>query len=81
MSRQVLDVILAEMHVLLSVAERDQLYRELLAYFGLVGAVDECEALDNAWRDPYNRLEIEEFIKAWIRRRRKCVEELATGVV
>jgi hypothetical protein len=79
MSRQVLEAILAEMHVWLSGSERDQLYRELVAYFGLVGAVDECVALDNAWKDPYNRREIEEFIIAWIRRRRKREEVI--GVV
>ena len=75
-----MDAILAEMHVWLGGSERDQLYRELLAYFGLIGAIDECEALDHAWRDPYNRREIEEFITAWIRRRRKRLEE-AIGVV
>jgi hypothetical protein len=79
MSRQVLEAILAGMHVWLSGSERYQLYRELVAYFGLVGAVDECGALYNAWRDPYNRREIEEFIIAWIRRRRKREEVI--GVV
>jgi len=46
---------LSEMHVLLSELETEELYRELLAYFGLVGALDACQALEAAWKDPYNR--------------------------
>ena len=75
-SRAVLMSILSEMHVWLSEFERERLYRELLASFGLVGALNECRALDAAWRDPYNRREIEEFIKAWLRRKRRKKEEI-----
>ncbi len=40
-------------------------------HFGLVGGVNECQALEYAWRDPYNKRMIEEFIKSWLERRRK----------
>jgi hypothetical protein len=75
MSRAVLDAILNAMQVLLSDVEREQLYHELLAYFGLVGALNECQALESAWQDPYNRREIEEFIRAWLRRRQRRRED------
>lgn len=81
MSRAVLDAILSAMHIWLSEVEREQLYRELLAYFGLIGAVDECQALEYAWQDPYNRREIEDFINAWLLRRRRRREEVLIGVV
>jgi hypothetical protein len=81
MSRAVLDAILNAMQVLLSDVERDQLYHELLAYFGLVGALNECQALESAWQDPYNRREIEDFIRAWLRRRQRRREEPLTWVV
>jgi len=70
-----LDAILNAMQVLLSDVEREQLYHELLAYFGLVGALNECQALESAWQDPYNRREIEEFIRAWLRRRQRRRED------
>ena len=81
MSRAVLMGILSEMHLWLSELEMEQLYNELIAYFGLIGALDECQALENAWKDPYNRREIEEFIKAWLRRKQRKKEEIVTGVV
>jgi len=64
MSRQVLTAILAETQVWLNESEKEQLYRELLAYFGLIGAINECQVLEEAWKDPYNHREIKEFIKA-----------------
>ena len=81
MSRAVLMGILSEMHVWLSELDVEQLYNELIAYFGLVGALNECQALESAWKDPYNRREIEEFIKAWLRRKQRKKEEIVTGVV
>jgi len=81
MSRAALTGILSEMHVWLSELETEELYRELLAYFGLIGALNECQALENAWKDPYNKREIEEFIKAWLRRKQRKKEEIVTGVV
>ena len=48
MSRQVLAAILAEMQVMLNNTETEQLYNELLAYFGLIGATNQCQALEKA---------------------------------
>ena len=81
MSRMVLAAILSEMQVWLNETEKEQLHQELLYYFGLIGATEECQALENAWKDPYNRREIEEFIKAWLRRKRGKKEEAIAGVV
>jgi hypothetical protein len=81
MSRQVLTAILAEMQVWLSEIETEQLYRELLTYFGLIGALNECQALESAWKDPYNRQEIEEFIKAWLRRKQRRKKETIPEVI
>jgi hypothetical protein len=68
-------------HVDLGDADREQLYNELLYYFGLVGALNVCEALEHAWRDPYNRSEIEDFIIAWLRKRAKKKEKPMAGVI
>lgn len=81
MSRAVLDAILNEMQVWLNEIDREELHNELLAYFGLVGALNECQALEYAWQDPYNKREIEEFIKAWLRRKRRKEIESITGIV
>jgi hypothetical protein len=81
MSRAVLNAILNEMQIWLNETEREQLYHELTAYFGLIGATNECTALEAAWKDPYNRREIEEFIKAWLRKKRAKKEESVAGVV
>jgi len=62
-------------------ADRERLYMEILHYFGLAGGLNVCEALEAAWRDPYNRREIEEFIKAWLRRKIKKRMETITGIV
>jgi hypothetical protein len=74
MNRAVLNAILSEMQIWLNEAEREQLHHELTAYFGLVGAINECQALENAWKDPYKKSETEEFIKAWLKRKKhiKC---------
>lgn len=81
MSRAILDAILNTMQVWLNEIEKEQLYYELIAYFGLIGAANECQALESAWQDPYNRREIEHFINAWLLRRRKRREEFITGLV
>lgn len=65
---------------IVSDADREQLYSELLYYFGLIGGLDVCEALDAAWRDPYNQSEIREFILAWLRKKAKKTEK-AAGVI
>ncbi len=81
MSRAVLDIMLNEMQVWLNEIDREQLYNELLTYFGLVGALNECQALEYAWQDPYNKREIEDFIKAWLKRKRRKEIESITWIV
>jgi len=86
LSRLVFTTILAEVlsgitfRVEVGDVDKEQLYREVLYYFGLVGAPNTCEALEAAWRDPYNQDEIKEFILAWLRKKaRRDVK--ATGVI
>ena len=69
-----------DFRVVLNESDRTQLYQEVLYFFGLVGAPNVCEALDVAWRDPYNQNEIREFILAWLRKRAKETVK-ATGVI
>jgi len=45
MSRTALTVILNQMQILLNETEKEQLHHELLAYFGLIGALNQCEGL------------------------------------
>jgi len=45
MSRTVLNAILNQMQILLNETEKEQLHRELLAYFGLIDALNQCEGL------------------------------------
>lgn len=86
MSRLVFAAILNEVlsgisfDVALGDSDREQLYLELLYYFGLVGGLNICEALKAAWQDQYNKTEIEEFILAWLRRKAKKMVK-ATGVI
>jgi hypothetical protein len=81
MSKAVLNAILNEMQIWLNEIEREQLYHELTAYFGLIGGTNECQALENAWQDPYNKCEVEKFINAWLKRRQRKKKEAMTGVV
>jgi hypothetical protein len=68
---QILSEVLASLRLKVSLndPERESLFMELLHYFGLIGATNECEALENSWKDPYNRHQIEEYIKAWLKRK------------
>jgi len=61
--------------------DREQLYQEILCYFGLVGGLNVCEALEHAWQDPHNRTEIEDFITAWLKKRTKKREKTIAEVV
>ena len=87
MSRLVFMTILSEVlsgvgfGVGLNDSDKEQLYPELLYYFGLVGGLNICEALEAAWRDPYNRREIEEFILAWLRKKAKKRQKSVVGVI
>ncbi len=67
-------------HVDLGDTDKEQLYHELLQYFGLVGGLNVCEALEAVWRDAYNQSEIREFILAWLRKKAKK-DVRATGVI
>ena len=51
---------LLEMHVWLSELETEELYHALPTYFGLAGALNEYQALETAWKEPYN-VQIEKF--------------------
>ena len=62
-------------------SDKEQLYQELLYYFGLVGGLNVCEALEDAWRDSYNRREIAEFILAWLKRKAKKRDKAAIWVI
>jgi hypothetical protein len=55
MSKAVLNAILNEMQIWLNEIEREQLYHELTAYFGLIGATNKCTTLEASWKDPYNK--------------------------
>lgn len=80
---RILNHVLSDMRldVVLGKGDSEQLYHELLYYFGLVGGLNVCEALEHAWRDPYNQSEIEDFIMAWLRKRAKKKEKAIVGVV
>jgi len=81
MSRTILMNILSDINVWLSEPETEQLYQELLFYFGIIGASNQCDALESAWRDPYNKQEIGEFVQAWLRRKQRKKEEAIAGVI
>ena len=87
MSRLVFAVILTEVlsdvsfSVNLNDGDKEQLYQELLFYFGLVGGLNVCEALDAAWRDPYNKSEIAKFILVWLKRKAKKRDKAAIWVI
>ena len=86
MSKLVFTTILNEVlsgldfHVALGDTDKEQLYHELIYYFGLIGGLNVCDALEAAWRDPYNQSEIREFILAWLRKKAKK-RVRATGVI
>ncbi len=76
MSILVLDLILNDMKILLSEYEKRELYNELISYFGIVGGINECKILEEVWRDPFYHYEIKEFIRSWLRKRKKKTIEL-----
>jgi len=63
MSRMVLTAILSEMQVWLNETEKEQLHQKLLYCFGLIGATNECQALESflerflwTWNYPLSNL-------------------------
>jgi len=66
------------LEISLSELERESLYMEVMYNFGLIGAANECEALEKAWKDRYHKRAIEEFIEAWLKRKmtRKKLEPM-----
>ncbi len=71
MSILVLSMILSQMHIQISRSEVQELYYDLLMRFGLIGGVNECQALEYAWSNPQNRMMIEEFILEWLNKKKK----------
>lgn len=67
----VLEKMLEEMEIALSESDKRILYSELTAYFGIIGGYGECERLERLWGDPVYRREIERYIRAWVRYRKK----------
>ena len=59
--------------------EKEELYRNLIAHFGILGSTDECEKLESAWKTPEYQKAIKKYIEDWISalkrfRKRKEVE-------
>jgi len=68
---QILDEVLSglRLQVFLSELEKESLYTEAVLYFGVIGATNECEVLEKAWKDRHHKRAIEEFIEAWLKRK------------
>ena len=77
MSRRVLSDILASMGIKLTPRELEELRQELWSTFGLSGGHGDCAALESMWSDPEVKLMIQDFIAAWLKRRRRPVEQEA----
>lgn len=76
MSRRIMRKILEEMKLRLTEKEEDELHKELIRHFGLIGGTNECTALENAWMDPYVKNRIKEFIEAWLKHRQKKEQQV-----
>jgi hypothetical protein len=57
------------LQVSLTDLEKESLYTEALFYFGVIGATNQCEILEKAWKDRYHKRVIEEFIEALLKKR------------
>jgi len=68
---RILDDVLSSLRLQVSLTEleKESLYTEALFYFGVIGATNECEVLEKAWKDRYHKRAIEEFIEAWLKRK------------
>lgn len=46
-----------------------------------VDGMNVCEALEAAWRDPYNRSEIKDFILAWLKKKAERKQKSVVEVI
>ncbi len=73
-SIMVLNRILMSMGVFLASREVEELFYSLTRYIGVEGS-QVCDVLEKLWKDDYYRQAIEEFIRMWIRKRRRIIAE------
>ena len=68
---QILNEVLSSLRLQVSLTEleKESLYTEAVFYFGVIGATNECEVLEKAWKDQHHKRAIEEFIEAWLKRK------------
>ena len=68
---QILNEVLSSLRLQVSLTEleKESLYTEAVFYFGVIGATNECEVLEKAWKDRHHKRAIEEFIEAWLKRK------------
>jgi hypothetical protein len=68
---RILNEVLSSLRLRVSLTdlEKESLYTEALFYFGVIGATNECEILEKAWKDRHHKRAIEEFIEAWLKRK------------
>jgi hypothetical protein len=68
---QILNEVLSTLRLQVSLTEleKESLYTEAVFYFGVIGATNECEVLEKAWKDRHHKRAIEEFIEAWLKRK------------
>ncbi len=68
---QILNDVLSSLHLQVSLTdlEKKSLYTEAVFYFGVIGATNECEVLEKAWKDCHYKRAIEEFIETWLKRK------------
>lgn len=69
MSKEILKEILDKLGVGLEESDEQELHKELTNAFGIAGAWDECDALDEKWRIEQDK--VKEFIINWIKKNKK----------
>lgn len=68
MSIEILDRILEEMRIFIDEENKERLYEDIRRDFSLIGSVDECEHLEEMFKDSRTRRKIKEYIERWIRK-------------
>lgn len=68
---QILNDVLSNLRLQVSLTdlEKESLYTEAVFHFGVIGATNECEVLEKAWKERYHKRAIEEFIETWLKRK------------